>query len=318
LNDLREELKKQKLTAQEIEDILKDHEEMIQTAIDEGLQEEELANKFGDPSKIAAELAELGGQEETKKGASDAYETWKSFDGEDTLDVRVEVVDEDIHYKPSENGKINVLYRGEGTLGQYELSYENKVLRLKAPKRSGFLSFLSRNKNTLDFIIEIPENVKITSVYQKSVNGDIRVDQMKTASFELSTVNGDALITKSSLGHTKWNGVNGDLNVTDVKMKSLKFSLVNGDLSVSRCEVEESLNVHTVSGDAKITDTTCGECGFHSVSGDITGEEFYPKKVSLKSVSGDILIKNKEDRGIEVARKKSVSGTVDIRIKNQT
>ncbi len=314
LNDLREELKKQNLTDLEIEDILSDHEEMIQTAIDEGLSEEELAKKFGDPKKIAEDLADLGAKKESP--GSGAYESWKSFDPEDTLDVRTEMVDEDIRYRPSDNGKINVLYSGKGTIGQYELTYENKQLFLKAPKRSGIFSFLSRSK-ALDFIIEVPKDVRITSVFQKSVNGDVKVEDMKTASFELSTVNGDALINKSELGHAKMNGVNGDLHVTDTSMKSLKFSLVNGDLSMSGCDVKEALNVQTVSGDASIKDSTCAECGFHSVSGDIKGEEFYPKKVSLKSVSGDIIIKNKEDRGIEIVRKKSVSGTVDVRVENQ-
>ena len=42
LEDLKQELLKKKLTNKEIEEILTDHEEMIQNAMDEGLSEDEI------------------------------------------------------------------------------------------------------------------------------------------------------------------------------------------------------------------------------------------------------------------------------------
>ena len=50
-----------------------------------------------------------------------------------------------------------------------------------------------------------------------------------------------------------------------------------------------------------------------SVSGDCIGEELYPKSISLRSVSGDIKIENKDvSRRIEVLRDKTVSGDIKI------
>jgi len=53
LEDLRQELVKQKLTNKEIEEIMADHEEMIRTAMEEGLSEEEIKAKFGQPKQVA-------------------------------------------------------------------------------------------------------------------------------------------------------------------------------------------------------------------------------------------------------------------------
>ena len=59
LKDLETELRKNKLSGAEIKEILADHEEMIQSAKNEGLTDEELEAKFGNPKKVAEELSQF-------------------------------------------------------------------------------------------------------------------------------------------------------------------------------------------------------------------------------------------------------------------
>ena len=88
LKDLENELKKMKINSNEIKEILADHEEMMNEALKEGLSEEELATKFGNPAKLAQDLFEdlekvsTNLNEYVEKGEFSAmkdYDLYKSF-----------------------------------------------------------------------------------------------------------------------------------------------------------------------------------------------------------------------------------------------
>ena len=53
LQNLEDELKKNNLNEEEINDIIADHSEMIESAISEGLSDEDLEQKFGNPKDLA-------------------------------------------------------------------------------------------------------------------------------------------------------------------------------------------------------------------------------------------------------------------------
>jgi len=59
LENLRTELKKKHINEGEIEEILRDHEEMIDEALAEGLSEEDITKKFGNPEQVAADISAM-------------------------------------------------------------------------------------------------------------------------------------------------------------------------------------------------------------------------------------------------------------------
>jgi DUF4097 and DUF4098 domain-containing protein YvlB len=316
LEDLRQELMKRNMSSDEIDEIIKDHEEMIESALAKGIDEEDLKTQFGDPKKLADDLTGDADSEKTEKSEkteSKDYEVYKSFDPTgDSISVFVKLVSEDIAYRPSNNGKVNVLFKGVKDLKDYEVKYENNELIIEAPKQVGFF-FMRTSQSDASLIVEVPKALDFIQLKHKSVSSDVLVLDVNVKSFELSSTSGDIEVKDAKLGLTKWNTVSGDIEVKNTSIDTLNSSQVSGDLALSKVQISGDIKLNTVSGDVEAEDTTCETCDYSSVSGDLKGKEFYPKAVLLKSVSGDIKITNKEVTDIKVIKKSSVSGSISIK-----
>ena len=92
LKDLEKELNKLGISEKEIKEIIGDHEEMIETALKDGLSEGQLADKFGNPAKVAKELhmdnVEAGFEidESNEYSTPDELEGFELFNSFTTLD----------------------------------------------------------------------------------------------------------------------------------------------------------------------------------------------------------------------------------------
>ncbi len=312
IEDLRKELLKQKLTNEEIEDIISDHEEMIQNAIDEGLSEEQIIKKFGEPEQLAKELADFEPKKDAENIDSEYFVLWESFDvTKEELSVLVKLTSEDVIYQPTDASKIQVYYRGTGKINRYNVSFEKGQFELVGDKGLGFRFAFGKN-NDISFLIEIPKHVTITEFTNRTVSSDIMIKNLKINQFRLSTTSGDVIIENTKLGDAQWHTVSGDLSLKDSSMEVLSSSQVSGDIQFERVQIEKDVRCNTVSGDFNIEDSKCQELNFSTVSGDLNGKEFYPQKVSLKSISGDLNIKNKERSTIIILKKSTVSGEIDI------
>lgn len=312
IEDLRQELLKQKLTNKEIEEIIADHEEMIQNAIDEGLSEEEIIQKFGKPEQLAKELADFEPKDDVEQVSTDHFNLWQSFEAnEDEISVLVKLTSEDVTYQTTDDPMIKVYYRGKGKISVYDVSFEKGNFQLISDRGFG-LRFAFSKENNIDFLIELPKGVSISDFTSQSVSSDVVIKNLMISKFKLTTTSGDVDIENARLGESQWHTVSGDLSVKDSLFDSLSSSQVSGDIRFERVKIQKDIRCNTVSGDFGITDSTCEELHFSSISGDLNGKEFYPKQVSLKSVSGDIKIKNKERSAITVLKKSSVSGDIDI------
>lgn len=313
LEDLKQELMKRNMSSDEIDEILRDHEEMIESALAKGIDEEALKTQFGDPKKLADDLVGTENTEETKKTEVKDYEVYKSFDPSgDSISVFVKLVSEDVIYQPSSNEKINVLFKGTKNLDDYEIKYENSELTIEAPKQVGFF-FMRTSSSDASLIVEVPRSLDFIQLRHKSVSSDVKVKDLNVKSFELSSTSGDIEVEGAELGQTKWNTVSGDIQVKNAVIDILNSSQVSGDLVLHQVKFTGDIKLNTVSGDVDVEDTTCETCDYSSVSGDLKGREFYPKAVMLKSISGDIKISNKEVTDIKVIRKSSVSGKISIK-----
>jgi DUF4097 and DUF4098 domain-containing protein YvlB len=229
-----------------------------------------------------------------------------------TLKIHSHLVNEMIHFEPTEGNEIIIEYRGSNKIDTIKATYQNNELSIKSPTRDNFLFFLNRNKK-LDINVKIPSSLKLLSFAHTGVNAEVYIKNLDFEKFNLTTTNGDVKIKNASLGETRWHTVNGDLELVDVIIDNLKSSQVSGDIKISHLEVKQSFRADTVSGNIEANDMTCQTLDFGSVSGDFKGIEFYPTDVLLKSVSGDIKIKNKEDHPINILKESSISGKIKIK-----
>ncbi len=312
LEDLRKELVKQKLTEKEIDEIMADHEEMINTGIDEGLTEDEIKEKFGQPSQLAKELAEDEDQEPAEQEDNDGFELLNSFDVDSaTISVNVNLLSEDITYQIGSDSKIKVFYKGNGKVEKYDVSYEKNNFKLLAPKRSGY-TFSTRNANGFDFLVELPKNIIIDVLKHVTLSSDSTLLNLEVQQLDINTTSGDLEIDNCKIDKFILHSVSGDAACEDSTFEDVVLSQVSGDFVMEKCTINGDFKGHTVSGDVELKDVSCDNFEMSAVSGDVEGENFYPKKVIFKSISGDLNIKNKEKRYIEIVKKSTLSGDINI------
>lgn len=312
LEELEKELQSKGLSKEDITEILSDHQEMIDEALAEGLSEEEIETKFGNPSKIADDLSDLAKLETKNTVNANEYTLYKSFPVlEKEMNIDIHFVNEDFHLEKSESNDIEVYYKGKGKLEDYEFGFDGQTFYAKSKKQIKSIFFSFRH-NEFEFLIKVPTtSVLLTSLH--SVSSDITVDDLKCDSFVLKSTNGDLVFTNVKTKSFKFDNVNGDLHITNFESNDLRLSNVNGDVRFDNVEISGDAVFNTVSGDFSIDTMKCRECHFQTVSGDMSAKDFYPDAIRLQSVSGDISIRNEDkSKTIRIISQKSLSG--DIRI----
>lgn len=311
IDELKKELEKRNVKKQAIDEIVSDHEDMIREAMNEGLNEEDLQTKFGAPSRLAAELAETsntGGA--FSEPAGDAWKTFDMTSAELTLDVKL--VNEDIVVRLSEENVIRVHCDAKASrLEDYECTYHGGMLRLYAPRSKGFNLF-GHVSNDYSFQISIPRSALVVSAKVTTVNGDAECIGLDASQFESNTTNGNVHVASAVIGRLRFNTVNGNVRLEKLEMGSVQGSSVAADVSLQTSKIKGDLILNSVSGDTDIRDSIADYAEISTVSGDMNGLEFYPVRIALKSVSGDIRVENKRRDAIEIVRKSTVSGSIEI------
>lgn len=312
IEDLRNELNKQGLSAIEIEDIIHDHEEMIETAVKEGLSEAAILKRLGNPKAIAEEIASFSNTQSESSCVDEKQKLFKQFTVTSSrLSVEISLVYDDMKVEMHDSNQIELYCDNWDQLNRYDCRFDEKSLVIKAPKE--FLSIFHRSSNnSKTFLLRLPKTIQLDQFKYSTVSGDLFYQANDVEMIHLSTTSGDLKIKNCRINNAKWNTVSGDMTISDVVIGKLHSSQVSGDMTMKNSKVEEDCILNTVSGDIHLTDCTCNECRFQSVSGDIVGTDFYPKKVALKSVNGDIVIRNKEKKAFEIISKNTISGDIHI------
>ena len=313
LENLRKELKKLNFKNDEIEEIISDHEEMIGIAKEQGLTDEELHLKFGDPEKLAQDLKENTTSFVVEKGGNsvEGYTLLKTFPvlGK-TFNVEINIISDDIKYEIHDEDQIEVHYKNISDIDKYEVGFDGQTFTLKRHEKSRIFSF---TKSSGKFIVRVPEGITSDEFHIISVSGDGKATGINTKELAIKTTSGDFKLRAVQAEETKVATVSGDLVVESAKFQSLSCSMVSGDATLNSVTVEEDITVNTVSGDMKIEDTSCENFTFKTVSGDCKGKEFYPKTISSRSVSGDLKIENSKEQAINILKQTAVSGKVKIK-----
>ena len=310
IDDLRNELIKRNVKRDIIDDIIADHEEMIQEAFHEGLQETDLVTKFGDPIKLASELASNSNTIEASTTPS--TQPWKTFVlTSNQLSFDIKLLNDDITFLQTTENELLITAKGnQRLLDEYTCKLEDGILTLHSPKHPKTTLF-GNHRGSLQFTCYLPKDVLLTTGKLTTVNGDTSINQIKASQIEINTTNGDLHLSQSTFGRLKYNTVNGDVHLVQIESSTIIGSSVSADVTIKESTIKE-LYLNTVSGDASIHHTTAEIAELSSVSGDLLGNEFYPKRISLKSVSGDIKLTNKKPETMEIIRQSTVSGTITI------
>ncbi len=324
LKDLENELKKLDVNPSEIKEILADHKEMIEEAKQEGLNEEEINMKFGDPVKVAAELhhdatnkpsgIDLNDVESLAQFDTDDYNLVKAFNNDmKLLEFNVTLVSDDFIFSDYEGEDIQVFQKDLKDTDDYSITLNNSVFTLKRERSSKMSGILRFSQNSGSFLVLVPKGMKMEFFNYHTVSGDVVLNKIVVKKFILKSTNGDIELSNVNLGDAKFSIVNGDIEMQGIKSVSLEISLVNGDVSIEKGIIDTDMYIHSVSGDAEFTDVECKTATFKTVSGDIEGRNFYVEEISLKSVSGDVEINNDDKtREILVKVKKTISGDINI------
>lgn len=311
LDELEKELAKKGVSESEIADILSDHKEMIEEAINQGLSESEIEQKFGNPQNIAEEVSSFSAAEKERKVNVDEYTLHVSYPTSKEFEVSINLINEDFQIVGEDIDNIEVYYQGKGDLSRYHFSFENNVFEVKEEKQIMKLFNWGRSSQ-LNFLFKLPKHL-IAKCSLVGINADAVIKGIKMGDFSMKNTNGDLEIFDLRCENFKIDTVNGDTLLKRVYATAIHFVTVSGDVQMNHVECENTLSVNSVSGDLKIEESTSGDCSFHTVSGDVSGSNFYPKSVSLKSVSGDFHIFNEDSsRVIEIKSKKTVSGDIKI------
>lgn len=306
IEDLKKELSKTNLNASEIEEILSDFSEMVAEAMESGLVESDLENKFGSPEKIANELASEY-QPNTNNEKRNEFE----FLPKDRFNVLIELINEDVEIESTDIETIQIEAIRVRRLKEFEIKFENNTLSLIRPKKqiSEFFNFFKNSK----FIIKLPQKYSIKDFNFANINGDGEVKNLNVDNTKFKVTNGDFEFQNNKFKNLEMDTINGDINMKNITSDQFKVSLVSGDMSLNDINIENDFNVNSVSGDIEVNNVKCKQALVRLVSGDFEAEEFYPHELTIRTVSGDVDITNKDkDKKIEVIRKSAVSGDINI------
>jgi len=320
IEDLKQELNKLKISEHEINEILSDHEEMIEEAKRDGLNEEELNIKFGEPKKVARELYQdllktqgndnIGTKETDYKGF-ELYKTFPILD--DVEEINIVLVNEDIVYIPSEQESIEVYAKNLRKEENYNIEYEEGKFTLERLHSKKMIQ-LFKNSSHTEFIVKVPL-IELKQFNITVISGDFEVNGVTTLECKIKSTSGDGELHNILVNETlSINTVSGDMELVKVSANNMEIALVSGDAEIEETQITNELHINTVSGDADIKNSSADLINFRSVSGDFEGKEVYANRVQVKTVSGDFDIENSEkDHEIIVVSKKTVSGDVTIK-----
>lgn len=312
LEDLKNALLKMQLSEDKINEILSDMEEMIASAKEEGISDDDIKLKFGNPEKLARELAEIEPKVSQPVDETDQDTTYVFEPTSEKLSVLTKFFSDDVTYRQVDSDKIRVVLKNKKDSQKYHVSYQDNVLKIEPEHKVQTFFGFSFGHSSHEIYVEIPKGTKIDEFKHQVVNGDTVVEGLFIDKLNLNTTEGDLNIDSINVNDCSIHTVNGDIKFLNSHAKIMHISTVSGDIEAFGTVVESDLTINTVSGDFEAKECDAHTFYFHAVSGDASGREFYIKRLSFDSISGDCSIKNDRKEHIEIIRQKTLSGDIHI------
>ena len=260
LKDLEKELQRLNVSPKEIKEILEDHKEMMEAAKEEGLNEDELRLKFGEPSKVATEIysdlnslsseINLDEVESIVNYDLDKYTFVETFTAiSDIKEFEISLVNDNFIMTYYEGESIQVYQKNIKELDKYEIGFSSNKFTLKRKSNKKLFGNIYTNNNGAGFLVLFPKELKAEGFKYNTISGDFELNGLTVDKFNHKSTNGDIEISNVNLGEAKFSLVNGDIEMNGFKAISFDISLVNGDVELQNGILENNLYINSVSGD---------------------------------------------------------------------
>ena len=304
LNALKNELLLSGFASREVEDILKDYEDMIAQAIRQGLSEDAIEDTFGTVKQIVLEIK----SDHHSKHVEDIGEEVQSYNIDEIKDIDIDLVNEDIKLSTHDESYFKLTYDGILDKNRILIEVQNQTLTIKNRKKyHGF----KKERNKLSFYLYVPKQVRLNTVAVGSINGEILVSNITGNQLKAYSVNGLTKLAENEFLEIKFDGVNAKTWIQKNFSDTLNAKTVSGKLEIENNDVNEKMSITTVSAHVNLTETMPQELKINTVSGHIESKECYPEKLSLNTISGNVKFSNKDKtKHILIANKNSISGKI--------
>lgn len=307
LNALKNKLLLAGFTQNEIDAIVLDYQEMIDQAIKQGLNEEDIEDTFGSVDQIVAEIK----QNSTTKAVEDIGQLINRYDKRLIQNIDIDLVNEDVKVMTHEEAYFKLTYDGILDHNFVTIDVSNETLVIKNNKK---YQGLKKDRHKLSFYLYIPKDVRLNQVAVGSINGELNLQQISGNQLKVYNVNGLSKLSQNEFLEIKFDGVNAKCFIQHNFSDVLNAKTVSGNLEINENDTTETLSVTTVSAKIDIQHTMTQHLKVNTVSGHIQCNEVYPEKLYFNSISGNISFTNNDrSKEIKIENKRSISGKVIIK-----
>jgi DUF4097 and DUF4098 domain-containing protein YvlB len=307
LNALKNELLLSGFASREVDDILKDYEEMISQAIRQGLSENAIEDTFGTVKQIVLEIK----SDHQPKHLEDIGEEVQTFNLDEIKDIDIDLVNEDIKLLTHQENYFKLTYDGIFDKNHILIEVDNQTLVIKNKKK---YHGLKKERNKLSFYIYVPKLVRLNQVAVGSINGEIAILNITGNQLKAYSVNGLTKLSENEFLEIKFDGVNSKTWIQKNFSDVLNAKTVSGKLIIEKNDINETLNISTVSAHVQLSQTMPQQLKVNTVNGHVTCLEVYPYQTSLNTVSGNITFENKDKtKIIQIDHKRSITGKIIIK-----
>lgn len=149
--------------------------------------------------------------------------------------------------------------------------------------------------------------------YSFGVNDDILKIKSETSSFGAtfySSLRMDIYVPEEYSKNITVKGMSSDVSINNLNITSLKVKTLSGDIYLKNIEIEDNLDLNTVSGEIEMN-TIRANIIFETSAGDVEGENI-EGNIKGETISGDVeieIISDKFEVDIE-----TVTGEVEIQL----
>ena len=200
--------------------------------------------------------------------------------------IRIDIISDDIIFRPSENNECKVRYYDSNFI-VYKLNCSDNKLSILAEQKDWFNFDIFNFGSNRSVEIYLPKKA-YDDLDINTVSGDIIIDKALGSTFKeysFNTASGDINTYLEGTG-ANINTVSGDISIGGKLSSGTVINTVSGDTTLSGI-TSNSLNIDTTSGDVKLNGSDAKSISIHTISGDISGELYGKKNISVNTVSGD-------------------------------
>lgn len=306
LSALKNELLLSGFAAREVEDILKDYEEMIAQALRQGLSEKAIEDTFGTVKQIVLEIK----SDLLPKHPEDIGEEIQTFNIEEIKDIDVDLVNEDIRITTHQENYFKLTYDGILDKNHILIELNNQTLVIKNKKK---YQGLKKERNKVSFYMYVPAKVRLNQVAVGSINGEIAILNSTGNQLKVYSVNSVTKLSENEYLEIKFDGVNAKTWIQKNFSDTLNVKTVSGKVQMDENDTNEILSITTVSAPFFISNTMTKTFKVNTVSGHIECNEVYPDSLSFNTISGNLKFTNKDKtKKIHIESNRSISGKVII------